>query len=160
MSETLTTEKGRIASDGMGGFLNPPGHPEHTFSVETDLRRRKEDRGRMSLSCAADCKWLNRETRHSARRLLNQWKKEKPAVSDPAIQDWICRVLGYFRNCYVAPFKGTNADQLIIDSKRNPLANCHAHAGVCYVRRFYPEFHPGAEHFAGAYWGKKPDPVV
>lgn len=160
MTTTVTTEKGRIVSGGMGGFLNPPGHPEHTFSVEIDLRRGKENRGTMSLSYAVDCECLDQETRRSARWLLNQWKKEQPAIQDPAIQDWICNVLGYFRGCYVAPFKSAAVSELIIDPKRNPLANCHAHAGVCYIRRFYPEFHPGAEHFAGACWGKRPDPVV
>lgn len=156
MPTATATEQGRIVSGGMGGFLNPPGHPEHSMHVETGLRRKKENRGGLSLSAAASCEWLNRETRHAARLRLNAWAKAKPALSDAAIQDWIMHVLGYFRGCYVRPYCSRNADQLRIDSKLNPLANAHTHAGVAFIRDFYPDFHPSASHFAGAYWGKKP----
>lgn len=139
----------------MGGFLNPPGHPEYAYSVESDLRRRPENRSRMSLSYAADCEWLNRDTRHQARKLLNQWSKNRPTLNDPAIQDWICNILGYFRHCYVKPYGTNRAGDLLIDANRNPLRFAHEHAGIQYIRRFYPEFHPGARHFAGAYWGER-----
>lgn len=157
----MATEKGRITTGGMGGFLNPPGHPEHSLHVETDLRRRKENRGAIALSYAATCEWLDRETRQAARYHLNQWEKSKPDLSDPAIQDWIMHVLGYFRNCYVKPYGSANVSDHLISKTLNPLANAHAHAGVQYIRKFYPAFHPGAHHFAGAYWGSKPTaPVV
>ena len=45
----LHKETGRIVHKGAGGFLNPPGHPTHTLSVETELNRRPEKRCRMSL---------------------------------------------------------------------------------------------------------------
>jgi hypothetical protein len=150
----MATEKGKIVSGGMGGFLNPPTHPEHSIHVETDLRRRKENRGAMSLSSAAGCEWLNRETRHAARLRLNQW--QRPPISDPSIQDWIYRVLGYFRNCYIRPFSTRKASDLLVSNSLNPLAHAHMHAGVAFVRNFYPEFHPSAKHFDSAYWGKKP----
>lgn len=152
----MQAERGRIASGGMGGFLNPPGHPEHTMHVETDLRRRKEDRGGMALSSAADCEWLDHETRQAARFRLNQWENSKPLLSDSEVQDWICRVLGYFRGCYVRPYRSRNASDLWITRTLNPLANAHMHAGVQFIREYYPTFHPDAAHFAGAYWGSKP----
>lgn len=49
---TMATESGRIKHGGMGEFLTPPTHPEHSFSVETELRRKPENRGSMSLSYA------------------------------------------------------------------------------------------------------------
>src|SRR5689334_15226519 len=39
--------------------IYPPTHPEHTQSVEFDLKRRKENRGSMSLSAALECEWLS-----------------------------------------------------------------------------------------------------
>lgn len=151
-----TTERGRIASGGCGGFLNPPLHPEHSLHVETDLHRKKCNRGMLSLSYAVTCDWLDRETRHAARQLLNRWAEYKPSLSDPTVDDWICHTLGYFRSCYVAPYGSTSASDLIVRPDLNPLANCHMHAGVRHIRKFYPEFHPSAEHFRGAYWGTKP----
>lgn len=153
---TTATQKGNIVPGGMGGFLNPPGHPKHSFHVETDLRRRPDNRTHVCLSSAADCKWLSRETRHAARRLLNQWRRQRPELNDPIVQDWICHVLGYFRSCYVRPYCDRSADRLLISRDLDPLANSHMHAGVAFIRDFYPEFHPDAKHFSGAYWGKKP----
>jgi hypothetical protein len=150
----MATEKGRIVSGGCGGFLNPPTHPEHTMHVETDLRRKPENRGMMSLSYAAGCEWLDSETRQAARRVLNNW--QRLALDDPSIQDWICHVLGYFRGCYVRPFASRNVDQFLISKTLNPLANAHMHAGIQLIRDYYPEFHPSQEHFTGAYWGSKP----
>lgn len=160
MSDSIPKkEKGRIVLSGMGGFLNPPTHPEHTRSVETDLRRRPENRGSMSLSCAVDCKYLDDATRAAARTVLNSW--QRPALDSAEVQDWIRQVLGYFRGCYRNPEKPESgqwdASDAIIDSKRDPLANANDHCGVHLIRKYYPEFTPTAEHFSGAYWGKKPE---
>ena len=54
-----THEKGKIVHRGMGGFLCPPGHPMLTMSVETDLRRKPENRGSMALDYAAKCEYLD-----------------------------------------------------------------------------------------------------
>ena len=151
---TETKERGRIVSSGMGGFLNPPTHPEHTHSVETDLRRRPEDRGRMSLSYAATCEYLADETRAAAKRRLDEWVA--PPVDSPEIQAWIRRVLGYFAGCYKGPDgEGCwDAGKLRIDSKADPMLNIDLHAGVRLIREYYPDFTPAAQHFAEARWGK------
>jgi hypothetical protein len=158
---TAKKEKGRIVSEGMGGFLCPPGHPEHSYSVETDLRRRPWNRGRMSLSCAVDCEWLDPVTREQAKVKLGLWYDYgRPCLGLPEMQDWIRQILGYFRGCYRNPEAGAeqwNAGNLIIDQDRNPLDKPEDHAGVNLIRRYYPEYAPTAEEFAGAYWGKKPE---
>ena len=69
--------KGRIIRKGMGGFLNPPTHPEHDWCVETDLRRRPEKRGSMRLSSAADCEWLDPTTRAAAKQLLSSGSRSR-----------------------------------------------------------------------------------
>lgn len=145
---------------GMGGFLNPPGHPEHKQSVETDLRRRPENRGWMSLSTAVDCEWLDAATRRVAKTVLASWERSKLPLDNAEVQDWIRQVLGYFTNCYrragsEAP-DAWNCDKLEINKAIDPFARLDDHAGVHLIRKYYPEFTPTPEHFAEAYWGRKP----
>jgi hypothetical protein len=148
----------RIASGGCGGFLNPPGHPEHTTHVETDCNRKKENRGIMSLSCAVESDWVAPATKEMAASILLNWGLTKLPLEHPAVQDWICHVLGYFKGCYLPESGSRNCSDLIID-KRDPMAHADSHRGVDFIREFYPDFIPTAEHFAGAYWGTKPKPA-
>jgi len=100
----MTTVRCRIVrSAGMGGFLNPPGHPEHTAHVETDCHRRPEHRGGCSLSYAASQEWVDAETRAEAKYLLDRWQTSRPTLDSPAVREWILQCLGYFRNCYRNP---------------------------------------------------------
>jgi hypothetical protein len=148
----------RIIQTGMGGFLNPPGHPEHKLFVETDLRRRPENRGGTSLSAAEVCEYIDQETRTEAARLLADWEHSKPPLDTPDIRDWVAHVLGYFRNCYIGmgdrPWDAAN---LRIMPDADPLLNADIHAGVHFIRQFYPEYQPTAADFEAAYWGQKPD---
>ncbi len=160
----MKTEKGRIVGRGMGGFLNPPGHPEHTHSVETDLRRRPENRGGMSLSSAVECEYLDRATRRAARLMIYGWDKKKPGIENPAhpeLREWVYQVLGYFRGCYQGPGHETecwNADKLMIHKGADTLpgADWNKHAGVHLIRKYYPEYEPKMADFERAYWGTKP----
>src|SRR5262245_63196618 len=124
----------------MGGFLNPPGHPEHTMSVETDLRRRPENRGSMSLSSAAKSEWLHPETRAEAQRILSSW--QKPPLHHPDVVDWRRQVLGYFKNCW----KGTGEDPWHVHNLRMGKmpegAKPADHAGVHLIQKYYPEYEP------------------
>lgn len=155
---TMKLEKGKVVMRGMGGFLNPPTHPEHTQSVETDLRRKPENRGSMSLSAALECEYLDSTTRAVVRTVLNSWKR--PALDAPEVQDWIHQVLGYFKGCYRKPGNTSdnawNVDQLDTQGTANPMKRIDDHAGVHLIRKYYPEFTPTAEHFSAAYWGTKP----
>jgi hypothetical protein len=155
--------KGRIVNSGVGGFLNPPGHPEHTHSVETDLRRKPENRGSMSLSYAVKSQWLDSGTFAEAMTLLLAWAVNKLPLTAPAVKDWILQCLGYFRGCYNFRFGGTPADNeagweagnLTIDQGLDPMKNADFHAGVHHIREFYPDYTPRAVDFQRAYWGKQ-----
>lgn len=138
-----TKERGRISLSGMGGFLNPPTHPEHTHSVQS----RTGDTFSMSLSSAVTSEWLDAGTRLAAKTLLDEW--QKPAIESPEVQEWIRQVLGYFRGCYKNT-EGTE-DKLLIDSKIDPLTRVDSHAGVHLIREFYPAYQPDAVQFAEAY---------
>lgn len=150
----MKLEKGRVVNSGMGGFLNPPGHPEHDWHVETDLRRRLENRGGMALSSAVDCKWLDEATRKAAADKLASW--EPLPLYDPATKDWIYQVLGYFQNCYGSDHvpDGWNASNLDIRKEFDPMDDPDHHAGVHFIRRFYPDYVPCDDDFDLAYWGK------
>lgn len=155
-----TKERGAIVREGAGGFLNPPGHPEHKLSVETDLKRAKHNRGSMSLRAAAECDWLDDNTRRRAQDELNRWEP-LPLDSDE-IQDWIAQVLGYFRNCYRGEGDEPecwNAGNLRILNPDEEALPYDLHAGVRLIRRYYPDFQPSPNDFERAYWGKKPEAV-
>ena len=148
------TNSARInRNSGMGGFLNPPTHPEHSISVESI----KRDDFCMSLSSAVESDWLSPYVRELARDILNAWVP--PALESPAIQEWIAQVLGYFRGCYVGQDKqgnrSWNASDLRISQDADPVLGADLHAGVHLIRKYYPEFTPTPAHFAGAYWGTK-----
>jgi hypothetical protein len=148
---------GKVVNRGAGGFLNPPTHPEHTKSIETDLRRRPENRGSMSLSYAATCEHTDPATRMRAKMALKAWVR--PDINSQEVQEWIHQVLGYFSTMYQKLEGSWNCDNLYSDKDLDPVLNANRHAGVHCIRKYYPEFVPTTEHFAKAYWGTKPEKV-
>jgi hypothetical protein len=148
---------GKIVASGQGGFLNPPTHPEHSFSV----RSIHGFSFGISLESAATETWLDDSVRLAARRMLDRWKR--PEIESETIQAWIKEVLAYFRNCYGADPVVTytfhvptnwNASKLVINADADPVANADLHAGVHFVRKYYPEYVPKADDFTGT-WGAK-----
>jgi len=163
---TAKKEKGKIVRHGMGGVLCPPGHPMHDWSVQTDLRRREENRGGMCLESAVNCDWLDAATRAAARTLLATWEANKRPLDDPEVEEWILQVLGYFRGCYCrgdgAQEEDWHAANLVIagtgrGKEPGRTLTPDQHAGVHCIRRYYPDYTPTEAHFAGAYWGSKPE---
>lgn len=151
--------KGTLRNEGMGGFLAPPTHPEHEWSIiEVDGRKNPDNLSASSLTGALgpESGW-DGFTRGAAKGKLRSW--QPLPIDDPAVQDWIRQVLGYFRGCYcnlrVPEPERWRADAVLIDN-RNPLENAEDHAGVHLIRGYYPEYMPTAEQFAEAYWGMKP----
>ncbi len=153
------TEKCKIINQGMGGFLNPPGHPEHNYSVQMDLRRKPENRGSMTLSYALKSPTVDSMTLARVMTLLSAWKATKPPLTAPAVKDWIRQCLGYYAGCF--NFQGNEAgwhcQNLTIDSDVDPLENAEFHAGVHRIREFYPDYTPCRLDFLRAYWGTKPE---
>lgn len=152
--QTRRCNYGKIdRTSGAGGFLNPPTHPEHTISVRSSYGNTFF----MSLSSAAEAEWLNAETRGRAKGILKAWRK--PPIESPEIQDWIRQVLGYFRHCYKGdgpePECWHASNHKIIKDKWEILP-LDQHAGVHFIRNYYPEYEPQREHFSEAYWGTKP----
>jgi hypothetical protein len=156
----MKVEQGRIAAEGMGGFLNPPGHPEHKYSVKWGMGRTQgRDVGSMSLSYATTVEWLDETTKEKAKALLHEWETEQRHVID---RDWVQQVLGYFSNCYRNPrLEGEEAWEpsncLITSSRRLAIMDyVDEHLGVHFIRKFYPDFTPTFDDFEKAYWGDRP----
>jgi hypothetical protein len=154
LAETL-----KIVRNGVGDFLDPPEYPTHEYHVQTDLRRRPENRGGMALTYAVEeAPWLDPETKREAKALIDKWKTSRPALNSQKVQDWIYQVLGYFKNSYRNPSAGAqqwHASKLVFDDTRDPVQNADDHAGVHLIRKCYPDFSPDQQDFALAYWGKR-----
>jgi len=146
---TSKRDMGKIVNYGMGGFLNPPTHPEHTRAVQS----LHGDTFFMSLSAAVESEWLDAGSRLAAKSLLDSW--QSPAIESPEVQDWIRQVLGYFRGCYQGENGSWHAGELKIVKKGELLPPVEQHAGVHLIRKYYPEFEPTAEQFEQAFWGTK-----
>jgi hypothetical protein len=98
----------------MGGAFMPPGHPNHTHEV-------RQHGGTMTIEyCAYECDWIDVTTRTRCRSLIDTWKKRKPCIDAPEVQEWIGEVMRHFARCY----------------------NDGKHAGVACIQRYYPEFSP------------------
>ena len=155
-------DPGRVdRTSGAGGFLTPPGHPEQAMHVQTDLNRRPENRGSASLSYAAqEATGLHPSVRDEAKRILQEWEKDKKPLSDPEVKDWTHQVLGYFRNMRIPESGSRNVSDLVVDPSVDSTESADRHAGVAYIRQYYPDYTPAKEDFEHAYWGRKPEKVM
>ena len=148
-NKTIMKDRAKIVNSGMGGFLNPPTHPEHNFSVSST----KRDDFHLSLSGAAKCDYIIDNVREAAQKLLDDWVA--PDIDSDEIQDWIHQVLGYFRNCY----SPDGIDRKVSDCKitaGNPFEiGIMRHLGVLHILNYYPEYQPRGIDFMNAYWGQK-----
>lgn len=143
----------RIISGRAGCFLDPPNFPNYLYKVETDLNLRKENRGSLSITYAANCGWVDPDVRARCGKLIADWYLNKPELTSPEVTEWISSVLGYFRNCYVRSKDGSrNVSNLLIDAGRDPMKFWYLHAGVLKIQDFYPEFLPTEQHFISAKW--------
>lgn len=151
---------GKIAFGGMGGFLNPPTHPEHDYSVSSVYG----DNFSMSLSAASESEWLNASTVIRAKAMLDEW--QKPDINSQSVKEWIYQVLGYFENCFSPDGIDRNVSNSLTwipkngkkwgDKWQNFKRDTNKHLGVMLIRKYYPEYKPSITDFKMAYWGKKP----
>lgn len=144
----MQTYRLSLCNSGCGGFLNPPNHPESTYSFQ-------DSRTLLSLSGALKDGNLDPYNKRQARELLETWEKEKYPLDHSEVTEWIHQVLGYFKGCYQNPeTKSWNVDDIVIDDKRNRMSNADTHCGVHFIRKYYPEYKPSIEDFNRAKWGK------
>lgn len=140
-----------ITNSGMGGFLNPPTHPEHTLSVKSVYG----DKFSMSLSSAIESEWLNDECRNKAKEILSS--QQAPDINSQEVKEWIHEVLGYFNHCYSKDGKNRNVSTHLEIIKDDPFEAkiIDRHLGVMLIREYYPNYVPTVEDFNKAHWGKQ-----
>ena len=124
-----------LVNEGMGSFLCPPNHPNHYFSYENS-----------NISCSIEYiidnpTEFDKEIVILANDRMNEWNKlDKLSLTDSRTESWINFVMTYFENCYQNPeTKSWNATDLLI-ANLNPIENQDTHAGVHFIRKYYPEF--------------------
>jgi hypothetical protein len=132
-----------LANDGMGGFLNPPGHPVHTYSILEF--RGGHYTGSIDLSYAAICEYLPLRVRLRAKNILKHWQA---GIID---ENWVASVYNYFRHCYSKDGISRDVNNCITygrfwdnaDQEQNE--NPRHHLGYMYVKQFYPDHEPDLE---------------
>lgn len=84
----------RLINTGMGGYLNPPNHPEHNWSVQTDLHKKRENRGSMRLSYTLTEEWLSIEQKQMIKDKLAEW--DKLPLTHKLVKEWISKCKKHF----------------------------------------------------------------
>lgn len=104
----------RISSkSGMGGAFDAPGYPTLTHRVETDLNRKPDNRGGLSLVYALTCDYISPTIKQDINKLIADWNANKPPITDISIQNWIKECIAHW---------GSSA------------------AGKEHITKFYPEY--------------------
>ena len=91
---TTKYEPARITNSGMGGAFYPPNHPLHTHSVETDLKKKKENRGGMSLEYALTLEYISPQLKAKIKALLDSYTP--PDITLPDVCDWLTSCMRHF----------------------------------------------------------------
>jgi hypothetical protein len=132
----MMKQTGRIISGGMGGALNPPGDPEYTQCVTSGRNDYSSLRYVVDHADHYDDGLVAR-----VRALLESFK---PLPLDaPESQAWLKQCFKHWQFCYAEESDGT----LYIDHDCDPMQNPDKSFAVRWVRKWYPEFVPTAEHF-------------
>lgn len=119
---------------GQGGFLSPPGHPDHEYVIEGRRPRAREAdvyTGVGSVLSSPD-----EYPPHVVRMAQRVMDKAELICSDR----WVRMVYGYMRTMYVPWTEDDRADKLL----RDPLGHMPAsrHAAVRVIRRYFPDHEP------------------
>jgi hypothetical protein len=135
-----------LVNDGMGGFLNPPSHPEHTYSIQEF--RGGHEVGSYSLSAAIEYEWMPGAVRGTAKGVLKRWQAGE---IDPA---WMHSVYNYFRHSYSKDGINTNVNdrenmvtygKFWDNAEQEQYTDPSHHLGYMYIKKFYPEHKPNLE---------------
>jgi len=138
----------RIHSDpreSVGGFMCPPGHPNHTYSVHSypSARARNAD-GYYSLDSILDADWVPARVRAQAQRIMD-------AAELVCSELWVRHVYGYFRNMYLSETGSRDVSDLVTDPANALPAG--RHAAVALVRQYFPDHQPRVDLIADPRYG-------
>jgi len=81
--------KSALVSGSMGSFLDAPNYPSHKYSVETDLNRKKENRGSMNIDYALTQDYISPALKERIQKLISEWDVVKPAIGTSIFNEWV-----------------------------------------------------------------------
>lgn len=134
-----------LVDSGMGGFLNPPGHPEHDYSIH-GFRGGHEVESTCLTRCLDD--YYRGAVRGSAKGLLKRWEKNRPAIPP---REWMIEVYKYFKHCYSKDGINRDVDSCVTygkfwdNAEQEQHENPYHHLGYMFVKSFYPVHEPDLE---------------
>lgn len=125
-----------IVNKGMGGFLNPPGHAEHNFSVrEYDVHGQEEGSSSLSYAAQHAAEWGHPGIARAAQRKL-------AAHPGTFTSEWEREVYAYFANCYSPDGQERNASKCEIIRGVTCKPSPTWHLAYLHIRQFFPEYTP------------------
>src|SRR5687768_7164894 len=131
------TEKWHITADGqgMGGFLCPPGHPNHVYVVwEGYFRSMARARTLMALDSCVKEEWVSASIRQRAQNLINQAQLTSSEL-------WLRHTYGYMGGMYwpqgVEPRSAM--DMVAIPARDG---DPERHGAVVHIRKYFPDHEP------------------
>lgn len=104
----------RLTKGSTGSALCPPEHPSHSYSVETDLKRKEENRGSMNIEYALEQDYVSGQTKAQIEKLLNEWELIKPKFGTEPFNSWVNDVMIHFRG---------------LESQ-----------GIDFIKKYYPDY--------------------
>lgn len=119
----------KIKSGSSGGFLDPPGSPQHSYEV-AEMAGNHRQIGWLSVEAAATEEWVPEATRAACQRLLDTAK----VVPSEA---WLAQVYSYFANCYSPDGINRNAGDCIIDPEGE--IDPERSLAVLHIRQWFPD---------------------
>lgn len=124
----------RIVASGMGGFMDPPGAPSHSHSVEDGPAYNPSCC--MSLESALAESYVPEHIKARVRGIIAQAEITYP-------ESWVRSVYAYFACCYSPDGVDRNVSNCIVDrSPTFPVRDPARHLGVLFIRRWLPEHEP------------------
>lgn len=136
-----------------GCFLEPPNHPSYSYAWETI-----DEYASVDTVAKNEHGYFPEKAVWLANKFLDDYDINEQ--SPELVQDWIHKVLGYFKNCYSKDGVTRDVNDGLIVAKQGEKYPLDHHLGVMHVRQYLPDWTPTKDDFIHAYWGTKPGSEV
>lgn len=128
-------------TEGMGGYLDPPNYPTHTYSVHSGPKANPHSI--MSLPSAAQADYLDPVIRAQAQALIDAWHANRPTLDSEQVQVWIANRQRHWASCWYSATPdayGCHAGSPYW--KGAPRAEDAQDYATYHIQKFYPEYQP------------------
>lgn len=123
---------------GAGGFLCPPGHPAHEYSLEGYWNGKRKANADMYGSI----EYVFDPQSGASDVVRDRVRKIMDSATLVCSENWVRMVYGYFRNCYATEDGDRSASDCIIPKKGDAPLPDERHLGYLTVREYFPDHEP------------------